>query len=91
VLYTPLYLATGVREVYLDWLRGYRPDLVERYSTVFARGSESSRRYHDWLAAQLLPLIAAHGLPPPDATIEDKFALHGRIGDEPPDPQPTLF
>ncbi len=92
VLYTPLYLSAGVKDVFLAWLRGYRPELVARYEEVYSRDSEASRRYRAWLRERLLPIIAAHGLPAPDAVVEDKFALHGRTEVTPErTPQPTLF
>ncbi|ALG10663.1 Rv2578c family radical SAM protein [Kibdelosporangium phytohabitans] len=92
VLYTPLYLASGVKEVFFGWLRGARPDLLERYSEVYAKGSATSRRYRDWLSDRIRPIIAAHGFPDPDETIEDKFALNGRTAVTPVfTPQPTLF
>ena len=31
-----LHLRPGVREVFMPWLEGYRPDLVERYRTLHA-------------------------------------------------------
>ena len=34
-----LHLRPGVREVFLDWLDDSRPDLVERYASLYARGS----------------------------------------------------
>jgi DNA repair photolyase len=86
VLYTPLYLSSGVRPVFYAWLRQARPELVEEYTRLYARPQE----YRDTLRARIRPLIAKHGLPAPDESIEDKFALHGRR--RPPEPaQPTLF
>src|SRR6185369_2500838 len=34
-----LHLRGSVREVFFDWLRGYRPDLVPRYERLYARGA----------------------------------------------------
>ncbi len=37
-------------------------------------------------------IIARHGFPDPDESVEDKFALNGRRGQQPPEPeQATLF
>ncbi|MEU4673384.1 hypothetical protein AB0F91_36880 [Amycolatopsis sp. NPDC023774] len=47
---TPLYLATGVKDVFLSWLRDSRPDLVDRYAEVYSKGSEASRKYRKWLS-----------------------------------------
>jgi DNA repair photolyase len=40
----PLHLRGSVRGVFLDWLRGYRPDLVPRYERLYARGAYLSDR-----------------------------------------------
>ena len=29
----------SVREIFFDWLRSYRPDLVPRYERLYARGA----------------------------------------------------
>jgi DNA repair photolyase len=34
-----LHLRGAVRDIYFDWLRGYRPDLVSRYERLYARGA----------------------------------------------------
>ena len=34
-----LHLRGAVREVFMDWLRGYRPDLVPRYEELYADGA----------------------------------------------------
>ena len=34
-----LHLRGEVRDVFMDWLRSYRPDLVERYEQLYARGA----------------------------------------------------
>jgi hypothetical protein len=31
-----LHLRPGVREVFMPWLAGYRPDLVDRYRRLYA-------------------------------------------------------
>ena len=33
-----LFLHGAVRDIYFDWLRSYRPDLVPRYERLYARG-----------------------------------------------------
>jgi DNA repair photolyase len=35
----PLHLRGEVREVFMEWLRSYRPDLVARYEELYARGA----------------------------------------------------
>jgi DNA repair photolyase len=34
-----LHLRGEVRQVFMDWLRSYRPDLVPRYESLYARGA----------------------------------------------------
>ena len=43
----PLHLRGEVREVFMEWLRSYRPDLVERYEQLYARGAYVSREEGD--------------------------------------------
>jgi DNA repair photolyase len=90
VLYTPLYLATGVKEVFFDWLREAHPELVATYTDLYAHGSRTPRQYRARLSGTIRPIIARHGLPDPDATVEDQFALNGRGAAQPP-PELTLF
>lgn len=91
VLFTPLYLGPGVKDVFFDWLRATRPDLVGEYGALYARGSSTPRAYRDRLSDLIRPLIARRGLPDPDETIEDKFALNGRTEQTDTLAQPTLF
>jgi len=46
-----LHLRGEVRQVFLDWLRQYRPDLVERYERLYARGAYLPRDERARLAA----------------------------------------
>ena len=34
-----LFLRGSVREIFFDWLRSYRPDLVQRYERLYAQGA----------------------------------------------------
>ncbi len=36
---TTLFLRGAVREIFFEWLREHRPDLVERYERLYARGA----------------------------------------------------
>jgi DNA repair photolyase len=42
-----LHLRGAVRGVFMDWLRSYRPDLVERYEQLYARGAYVGRDESD--------------------------------------------
>jgi DNA repair photolyase len=43
----PLHLRGEVRDVFMEWLRSYRPDLVERYEELYARGAYVGREESD--------------------------------------------
>jgi DNA repair photolyase len=43
----PLHLRGEVRDVFMEWLRSYRPDLVERYEALYARGAYMNREESD--------------------------------------------
>jgi DNA repair photolyase len=47
----PLHLRGEVREIWLDWLRQYRPDLVPRYEELYRSGAYMRRPERDELAA----------------------------------------
>jgi DNA repair photolyase len=42
-----LHLRGEVRDVFMDWLRSYRPDLVEHYEQLYARGAYLPRTEQD--------------------------------------------
>jgi DNA repair photolyase len=46
-----LHLRGEVREIWFDWLRQYRPDLVARYEELYARGAYLPRAEADRLSA----------------------------------------
>ena len=54
-----LHLRGEVREIWFDWLRQYRPDLVARYEELFARGAymrpDERGDSASWLAARSRP------------------------------------
>ena len=45
-----LHLRGEVRDVFFDWLRSYRPDLVPRYEALYARGAYAPQAERDRLA-----------------------------------------
>jgi len=55
-----LHLRTGVREHYLEWLAGARPDLLERYRSLYPRAYASTTTQND-LAATIRALVTGHG------------------------------
>jgi DNA repair photolyase len=46
-----LHLRGEVREIWFDWLRSYRPDLVPRYEELYARGAYLPRPEQERLSA----------------------------------------
>jgi DNA repair photolyase len=48
-----LHLRGEVRQVFMDWLRSYRPDLVPRYEELYARGAYAPRQERERLSALL--------------------------------------
>lgn len=45
-----LHLRGEVRDIFMDWLRSYRPDLVPRYESLYARGAYAPKTERDRLA-----------------------------------------
>jgi DNA repair photolyase len=74
-----LFLHGPVREIYFDWLRSYRPDLVPRYERLYARGGRLPQR-------ERRAIERAAGLPGVRLTPNpERFAHRGRTrGSEPP-------
>jgi len=48
-----LFLRGATRDVFLDWLRTSRPDLVDRYAELYARGSYAPRAERQRIEAPL--------------------------------------
>jgi DNA repair photolyase len=84
----PLHLRGEVREVFMDWLRSYRPDLVPRYESLYARGAYAPKAERERLAQlvrsgrRVVPGLRRD--PASDASDEPEMAA-------PPPEQPTLF
>jgi DNA repair photolyase len=55
-----LHLRSGVREHYMEWLAGARPDLVERYAGLYPRAYAPAKT-QDELAEAVRELVARHG------------------------------
>jgi DNA repair photolyase len=72
-----LHLRGEVRGIFMDWLRSYRPDLVERYEALYARGAYAPPAER----ARLSAMIARSGAPAPTrsrAGREARELLRGR-------------
>jgi DNA repair photolyase len=55
-----LHLRAGVREHYMGWLEGARPDLVARYRELYPKAYAPAKRQDD-LAATVRALVERHG------------------------------
>ena len=55
-----LHLRAGVREHYLSWLAGARPDLMERYAGLYPRAYAPAKT-QDELAVRVRELVATYG------------------------------
>jgi DNA repair photolyase len=64
-----LHLRGPVKELFFQWLRSYRPDLVEMYEQLYARGAYAPPAERRRLAA----LLQRPGIPPPS-----RFRLEDR-------------
>ncbi len=77
-----LHLRGDVKQIYMDWLRVYRPDLVEHYDTLYARGAYAPAQERKRLAA----LLRHPALPPPSRfRVRDREEIEA---DGQPRPQP---
>ena len=47
----PLHLRGEVRDVFMEWLRSYRPDLVARYEELYARGAYVGKAERERISA----------------------------------------
>jgi DNA repair photolyase len=57
-----LHLRPGAREWYLGWLGGARPDLVERYQRLYARGAYAPREYTRAIGERVAALARQYGI-----------------------------
>ena len=61
-----LHLRGEVRGIFMEWLRSYRPDLVERYESLYRRGAYAPREEQDRLRGllRITPMRTGHEPPP---------------------------
>jgi DNA repair photolyase len=70
-----LHLRGDVRQIFMDWLRSYRPDLVALYEELYARGAYAPAGERRRLAAMLRP----PGTPPPSRLrVRDRAEIEAR-------------
>jgi hypothetical protein len=75
-----LHLRGEVRDVFMDWLRSYRPDLVPRYEALYARGAYAPKAERERLSGLVRAGRRVTGLRRDPAG----------DGDEPEDAQPEM-
>jgi DNA repair photolyase len=73
-----LHLRPGVKEWFMSWLASERPDLVKRYESLYAHGSNASPSYRNAFEDKVGPLLDKHGF--------GKGSRHRSRGDRPPKP-----
>jgi DNA repair photolyase len=57
----PLHLRGEVRDVFFEWLRSYRPDLIPRYERLYARGAYVGKEERERIQALVRPGAARNG------------------------------
>jgi DNA repair photolyase len=77
-----LFLRGSVRDIFFEWLREHRPDLVERYERMYAKGA-----YLPAPERRRLELAAGAPWVRPDTA--DPFRNRHRGGRHPPAPKPA--
>ncbi|HEX2103050.1 MAG TPA: hypothetical protein VHF51_05325 [Solirubrobacteraceae bacterium] len=84
-----LHLRGEVRQIFMDWLRSYRPDLVERYDQLYRRGAYAAREEQDRLRRLLRSTRPRTGPEPPRRSPADSRGVRreapGMPGDRPTD------
>jgi DNA repair photolyase len=81
-----LHLRGEVREIWFDWLRQYRPDLVPRYERLYRRGAYMPSEERETLAAR-----ARGGRRPRRFTVERGTQRAAGAPQRPRVRQPSLF
>jgi len=82
-----LHLRGEVKELFMEWLRQYRPDLVPRYEELYGRGRGAylPRGERERLAK------LARGKNPPRRFLRERPQTEQEGNKEPQPPEPTLF
>jgi DNA repair photolyase len=83
-----LHLRGEVKQLFFDWLRAQRPDLVERYEQLYARGAYAPIDERRRLAG----LLRSAGIPPPSRLrTRDSQASEPIVCPPPEEEQTSLF
>ncbi len=80
-----LHLRGEVRQIFMEWLRSYRPDLVERYEELYARSAYAPRAEQERLQA----LVRRAPTRPRSAFQRDPRRDYGPMRPARPSPSPA--
>jgi DNA repair photolyase len=69
-----LHLRGEVKAIFMEWLRSYRPDLVEHYEALYRRGAYAPVKERDRLAA----MVRRQGGPRAAPFLRDRRHMDGR-------------
>jgi DNA repair photolyase len=83
-----LHLRGEVRGIFMEWLRSYRPDLVDRYEGLYRRGAYAPREEQNRLRRLLRTTYTETGDDLPRRSPADSRGVRRRGTIAPPDPRP---
>jgi DNA repair photolyase len=84
-----LHLRGEVKDLWWEWLREHRPDLIPRYERLYARGAYAPKAERERLAALARP--ATRVTPAPDADASQDFRSQRTRSDAPSDADPVTM
>ena len=85
----PLHLRGEVKEIWFDWLRQYRPDLIPRYEELYGRGAYMNSEERNRLSA--MARLERQKPTSPRGVRRQLAAKETEEEKEEPAPQPSLF
>jgi DNA repair photolyase len=85
-----LHLRGEVKQIFMDWLRSNRPDLVPRYERLYARGAYAPKAERERIAAMARPRGRATPARPDPAPDEDPVTMPTPRR-PPPEPEQTAL
>jgi DNA repair photolyase len=87
----PLHLRGEVRDVFFEWLRSYRPDLLARYERLYARGAYMGKQEQERIRGLVRHAPAQGGIRGMDRDTDPIALPEERRPEEPPPVQTRLF
>jgi DNA repair photolyase len=74
-----LHLRTGVREVFMEWLRAERPELVERYEALYRRGAYAPKEERERLGKMVRRRGAHRGIRRIEVAVRRNVSAQGPL------------